>query len=89
MFAIAEKQRVEIHMYTDNTLLYIPFNPGDYEAAIAKLEACKTETNRCLAGNHFKLNDDKTEFVIIRQNTLTQKITGSKSIVIGNATIST
>ena len=42
-----------------------------------------------MAGNHFKLHDDKTEFVIIRQNTLTQKITGSKSIVIGNATIST
>ena len=80
VFTIAEKHGIEIHICADDTQLYMLFNPDEYEAVIAKLEECITKINSWLAENHLKLNNDKTEFVIIGQNNLTEKATVPKSI---------
>ena len=88
VFAIAERHGVQMHVYADDTQLYIPFAVEDYKDAIARLEGCIADIRIWLAANHLKLNDDKTEFIIFGHSNLTKKISGSKSIVIGDATIS-
>ena len=40
-----------------------------------------------VASNHFKLNDEKTEFIVIGAKQITNRITSSKSIRIGDSVI--
>ena len=87
IFAIAEKHKVNIHMYADDTQLYLPFKVEEYAGAMSRLEECISEIRTWLSENHLKLNDDKTEFVLIGQKHLLKNIDGDLSITIGNSTI--
>jgi hypothetical protein len=87
MFGIAKKHGVEMHMYADDTQLYVPFSIEEYDSAIAKLEACIDEIRHWLADNHLKLNDEKTEFLVIGQKQLVNRIGKEMSIVIGSCVI--
>ena len=87
MFEIADKHGVSVHMYADDTQLYVSFEAEQYDQAIDKLQACIEEMCTWLSNNHLKLNEDKTEFIIIGAKQVTNRITGSKSIRIGDAVI--
>ena len=87
MFHIARKHGIEIHMYADDTQLYISFPPCEYAEAVAKMEGCLTELKQWMSVNHLKLNEEKTEFLVIGQKTSLQKIDGPHTIVIGDAII--
>ena len=41
--AIAKKHNINIHLYADDTQLYIPFDPHNSEEALSQLEACIDE----------------------------------------------
>lgn len=62
--AIAKKHNISIHLYADDTQLYIPFDPHNSEAALSQTEACIEEIRLWMEKNYLKLNDSKTEFVI-------------------------
>ena len=62
--AIAAKHGVHLHLYADDTQLYIPCNPQNSEIAMLRLEACIAEIKSWMARNYLKLNDDKTEFIV-------------------------
>ena len=62
--AIAEKHGVYLHLYADDTQLYLPFDPQNSEIAMFRMEACITEIKSWMAHNYLKLNDDKTEFIM-------------------------
>ena len=87
MFAIAEKHGVQVHMYADDTQLFVPFSVGEYDNAIQKLERCIDEMRTWLANNHLKLNDDKTEFIVVGQKSHLNRIETEMSLVIGNSRI--
>ena len=56
------------HFYADDTQLYIVFNPRDSTSksdAIAKIEACAADIRQWMTNNFLKLNEDKTELIII------------------------
>ena len=61
--AIARKHNVQIHLYADDTELYLPFQPDQSEEAMKRLDAC-VEDIRPWMENIFLLNDSKTEFII-------------------------
>jgi len=64
---IAKAHGVSLHLYADDTQLYITCDPTpeSIAAAMKKLEACICDIRTWMAQNFLKLNDDKTEFLIL------------------------
>ena len=84
--AIARKHNLSFHLYADDTQLYVTFSPkdkSDMEAAIAKVEGCITDIKGWMSSNFLKLNDEKTEILILTK----KNIDNAPGIKIGNAVI--
>ena len=62
---IAKKYGVSIHLYADDTQLYIAFDPLDHENALSTIESCIAEIREWMRQNCLKLNDTKTEFMVM------------------------
>ena len=84
--SIAQRHNVNIHLYADDTQLYIPFNPSDSEEAMARLEACIEDIRKWMNENCLKLNDAKTEFVILGSKKDLEQVT-AWTVTIGDAEI--
>ena len=65
----------------------MPFKADRYDEVMKRLELCLAEIRTWLAENHLKLNDEKTEFVVIGQKHEMDKIGKEPSIRIGESTI--
>ncbi len=65
---IMERHGIQYHIYADDTQLYIAFSPSEnntQKLTKEKLEECIKSVKDFLLINKMKLNDDKTEFLII------------------------
>ena len=78
---------INIQMYGDDTQLHLTFVPSEWHSARCKMEACIAELRKWLLENHLKLNDNKTEIMILGQPSLGCKIEGDSEIHIGGCTI--
>ncbi len=65
LFNIGRQHGVDMHMYADDTQLLLKFKPENYEEAIAKMESCLSSIREWMSQNMLKLNDSKTEFMVI------------------------
>ena len=64
--SIAHKHGLEVHLYADDTQLYIFFSiKSDISSPVQKVEACISEIRSWMRKNKLKLNDDKTEYMVI------------------------
>ena len=63
---IATKHGLQIHIYADDTQLYISFKPDTSLAVIETVEECLTDIKNWMLANFLKLNTDKTKIIIIR-----------------------
>ena len=73
---IIRKHGLNFHLYADDTQLYISFQPGvsvSKETAISCLEACIEDIKIWMTNNHLKLNDDKTELIVITTHSNTSQ----------------
>ena len=61
---IAKHHGIEVHLYADDTQLYIAFPPEDSEQTMEKLERCIEDIWRWMGQHYLKLNDTKTEFMM-------------------------
>jgi hypothetical protein len=84
--AIAAKHGVSIHLYADDTQLYVSCDPEDIESAVSRMEACIEEISQWMHANHLKLNDSKTEFLTLGTKHQLSQI-GNVSIRIGDENI--
>ena len=65
---ICRKHKLTFHLYADDTQLYIAFKPSESlskEEAKTRIEACVADIRAWMAINMLKLNDDKTELLVI------------------------
>jgi hypothetical protein len=77
LFKIIQKHLPNAHGYADDHQLYVSFRPGctaDQAKAIQDLEKCITEVRKWMQVNKLKLNDSKTEFVILGSQSQLKKI---------------
>ena len=66
---------IEFHGYADDTQLYITFTPGENEvSALERMESCIADVRSWMALNWLKLNDDKTEFIVLGSSTNLAKV---------------
>ena len=66
--AILKKHGIKYHKYADDIqihLFYRPHVPGDLVCAIYRLQACFRELKQLLTTLKLKLNDCKTEFLVL------------------------
>ena len=83
---IAQKHNIMYHLYADDSQLYVVFDSGDGEDAALRLEACIEEMRLWMRDNMLKLNDNKTEFLLIqsKHNTKVPEVT---SLHVGDADV--
>ena len=65
---IIQRDGLTYHLYADDTQLYMAFKPSDVTSkceTISRIEACVADIRIWINDNFLKLNDDKTELLII------------------------
>ena len=65
---IVSHHGLSFHSYADDTQLYLSFEASslsDLQKTIAKVEDCVLDIKRWMSDNLLKLNDDKTEVLIV------------------------
>ena len=72
---IFDKWGVLFHSYADDTQIYAPFTPGvDEDIVLNRLTNCINEVRIWMAKNFLKLNDDKTDFLVIGNKCFLTKV---------------
>ena len=65
---IAAKHGLIIKLYADDSQLYIGFsaaNPTEIDDVLKRIECCLRDIKRWMVQNFMKLNEDKTEFILL------------------------
>ena len=65
---LVRQHNVSYHMYADDTQLYLSFRSNDHESvevAKSSIEQCVVAIKKWMASNFLKLNDDKTELLVV------------------------
>ena len=83
---ICKKHGISYHFYADDSQLYLEFDPADEDTARSRLEECISEIRDWMRLNHLKLNESKTEFLVIGSPANLRQL-HSQSIKIGDATV--
>jgi hypothetical protein len=85
--AIARQFGIDVHLYADNTQLYLAFDVGEEDSSLQRLEACVAAIRQWMMINFLKLNDDKSEFLLIGSKHQLQKVEGVSHVVIGDSVV--
>jgi hypothetical protein len=62
---IFRKHGIDYHLYADDTQVYVSFPPGHEAEILRKLEACINDVRIWMARNYLKLNNEKTDFIVL------------------------
>ena len=60
---VANEHRVTIHMFANDTQLYVHFGRDNTTLTIIRLQHCIMDINHWMSANRLKLNMDKTELI--------------------------
>ena len=63
---IAHSHGLSVHLYEDDTQLYISFSSGEAVIIVVRVECCLPGIKAWLVAHKLKLNDDKTVIMEIR-----------------------
>ncbi|KAK6179717.1 hypothetical protein SNE40_012018 [Patella caerulea] len=89
--SLVRKHGLEYHLYADDTQLYISFNPSNpdnFNISKIIIEQCIDSIKVWMSQNFLKLNDDKTEYLVIGSKFKLSKLDGDLSVRVGKSTIS-
>ena len=78
---VAAGMGVSIHMYVDDTQLYVHCKPSGMIDAVARLEQCIDRVDKWMAASRLKLNSDKSEVIWVGSARTLQKHPGPEVTV--------
>ena len=90
LFDVISKHLPMVHCYAGDTQLYLGFQPDDkssQDTAVAAMEACIKFVRYWMLQDKLKINDEKTEFLLIGTKHQLKKVTSDCSITIGDSTV--
>jgi hypothetical protein len=79
---ILRKYNMGFHLYADDTQIYLSCEVNNLDKATSKIEACIREVKSWMSANFLRLNDDKTEIMLLGSKSSVKKI-GTISLCIG------
>ena len=77
LFEIVQDQLLNAHCFTDDMQLYLSFDPNGptvQAMALEAMERCISDLRKWMYQDKLKINDDKTEFLVIRSTQQLLKI---------------
>ena len=77
LFDIVSNHLPKVHCYADDTQLYLAFQPDDtaaQESAVASMEACIQDIRNWMTKDSLKINDNKTEVILIGTKAQLKKV---------------
>ena len=77
LFSVMKKHLPQVHVYADDTQLYIAFNPAkdaNQWKAVAEIEICVRDLRAWMLSNKLKINDSKTEFMLLGSKSSLAKV---------------
>ena len=83
--AILRSHNMSYHLYADDTQLYCASDAGMFSDTILKLESCVRDIRSWMITNKLKINDEKTEFLMISSSRSRVQLT--ESLRIGNTVV--
>ena len=84
---IGRKHHVDLHMFADDTQLYLAFRLdmlNEQTYVLKRIESCIVEIRKWMTLNKLKLNEDKTEFLVITTPHHRQKVSVDSIDVCGS-----
>ena len=84
---IIQNHGLKYHIYADDTQLLCPFPIHDPFPVLNKLELCVADIRAWMLKNQLKVNDDKTEFLVIASKSKQQHLPDSLSLQVGTSTV--
>ena len=83
---IVRSHDINFHMYADDIQLYLSTDPSQFASARSSLERCILDVRAWMSANKLKLNDSKTEFLVLGRK-LHLENTSNSCLIIGNKVI--
>jgi hypothetical protein len=83
---VRQYNNIKFHMYADDTQLLLTFSPSHSLPSRQTMENCVNDIRQWMSQNFLKLNDDKTEFVMVGAKNQLAKVDIS-DILIGNTKV--
>ena len=83
--AILRHHNIDYHIYADDTQLYCCFDNDNSSEVLAKMMSCISDIRSWMIRNKLKINDEKTEFLMLSSPRSTVKL--DSSLQIGGVTI--
>ena len=65
---------VQYHLYADDSQLWVIFKAPDLDNAIGEMEKCIASVQKWMLSHELKMNDDKTEFLVISSKSIARGI---------------
>ena len=90
IFDIVSEHLPTVHYYADDTQMYLAFRSDDRASqalAVVAMDACIRDGRRWMIKDKLKINDDKTEFILIGTRAQLEKVK-IDSLVIGDSVVS-
>ena len=72
--SVIRKHNFDLHLYADDTQLYVSFHNQNVHQSATHLEDCIADICQWMVNNKLKLNEDKTELLVIGSRTHMQNI---------------
>ena len=84
--SILRHHGIDYHIYADDTQLYIKFDLSDPSIALEKINLCISDIRIWMIKNKLKINDSKTEFLVLSSSFFKQQF-NDLQINVGNTEI--